>query len=311
MPRETGAGLAEDRRDRDVLFHHRHVARLAASRLLVVAVQPFLVRHLLRQLADHLALCVERLGEERVARRAQFRRANVLGFHRLKRRRRLHDRGVSLVDLERTKDVTRAGRGFLVDLEPPDETFPLAQILVGDLMTDRAGHAIVRQPIVALAQVRRQVGERFPFAAGQPGFVPHHRHVADGAFVLDERGSGGVIAELAPHTGHPVRIAAGVGHHAGPPVGADRDVLAGRRRDAVVAGKTAIRGLKMRAVVFVGGNVARRHLSGRSGLLRLHARNLDRGDREHQREKGTQGSEHPDSPYQPWSRPPSTQSHST
>ena len=147
MPGEARAGLAKHRRDRHVLLHHRHVTGLAAPRPLVVAVEPFLIRYLLRQFADHPALLVQCLREERVARGAQFRGANLFAFHRLERRRRLHDRGVALVGLERTIDAAFARRRFLIDLEAPDEAFPPAEILLRDLMTDRAGDPIVRQPV--------------------------------------------------------------------------------------------------------------------------------------------------------------------
>src|SRR5439155_2641388 len=93
-------------------------------------------------------------------------------------------------------------------------------------------------------RVGRKVREGFPCAAGQPGFVSHHRHVADGALVLDEPGSGGVIDGFPPYARHPIRIAAGIGHHAGSPVDTDRDVLSGGSGDSVVAGEALIRRLK-------------------------------------------------------------------
>ncbi len=120
-----------------------------------------------------------------------------------------------------------------------------------------------------------------------------------------------MIDGFAPHASHPVRIATGVGHHAGPPVDADRDVLAGRSGDAVVAGDAAVRCLKMRAVVFVRVDVGRRGLPGPRVLWRLRARHLNDGDREHERKKPAHGPEHAMLPYQPWVRLPSAQSHST
>ena len=65
--------LAEHRGGRHVFVDHRHVTRLAAPRLLEVAVEPLLIWHLFREFADHLALRVERLREQRMARGAQLR----------------------------------------------------------------------------------------------------------------------------------------------------------------------------------------------------------------------------------------------
>ena len=57
----------------------------------------------------------------------------------------------------------------------------------------------------------------------------------------------GMVDRFAAHARLPVRVARGVGHHARAPVEADRDVFAGRRGQAVVAGDAAVGGLKMRA----------------------------------------------------------------
>ena len=79
-----------------------------------------------------------------------------------------------------------------------------------------------------------------PSPPAQLGFVARHRHVADGALVLDVRGRGRMVDGFAAHAGLPVGIAR-IRHHAGAPVEADRDVLAGRRGEAVVAGDATVR----------------------------------------------------------------------
>ena len=59
----------------------RHVTGLAAALFLVErAVLPFLVVHLLGKRSDHLAIRTERLGNERVARRAQLGLPDVRGL---------------------------------------------------------------------------------------------------------------------------------------------------------------------------------------------------------------------------------------
>ena len=73
VPRKPAAWFAEHGRNGDVFFDARHVAVLAAAGFLVVAVEPFLIRHLLRQFADDLALRVEGRGEQGMAGCAQFR----------------------------------------------------------------------------------------------------------------------------------------------------------------------------------------------------------------------------------------------
>ena len=93
-----------------VLVDHRHVARLAALLFrLVRAVLPLEVHHLLGKLSDHLALRIERLGDERVAGRAQFGLPDVVALRRLELRRRPHDRRQTLLDVERTEDRPRRG----------------------------------------------------------------------------------------------------------------------------------------------------------------------------------------------------------
>src|SRR5262245_30137605 len=87
VPRKTHSRLAEDRGDPHLCFDHRHVARLTTACALEVAVLPLLVRHLFRQLADDLALRIQGLGDERMARGAQLRRLDVFALCRFEGRR--------------------------------------------------------------------------------------------------------------------------------------------------------------------------------------------------------------------------------
>ena len=128
---------------------------------------PLEIGHLLGDLADHFAARTERFREERVARRAQLRLPDVRGLRLPELRRGVHDRRQSLVDLERAED-----RPGLVDprglAERPHGAHDVAagearrrsQLLAGDLVTDGAGHAVVREPVVpGGARSHRQVRE--------------------------------------------------------------------------------------------------------------------------------------------------------
>ena len=310
MPRNARTALAQHRGNWRVLLHLGHVAGLTTARFLVFAVQPLLIRDLFGELADHVALRVESLRQQRVARGAQFRGTHVLAFGRPERRRRPHDRRASFVDLERAVDMALPGQRLLVDLEAANEAVASAQILIRDLVAHRAGHTVVRQSIVQRIQVGREMRKRIPVAARKPGFVSHHRHVADGAFVLDVRGCHWMIERLTPHGGHPVGVAGGIRHHTGPPVGADRNILAGRGRHAVVARDAPVRCLEVCAVCPARGDLDDGAVSRRRRLLRIRARHQDDDDRQHQRQKRAQRSQHARLHYQPCRRLPSTQSHS-
>jgi hypothetical protein len=72
---------------------------------------------------------------------------DVFALGRLECRRRVHDGLVAFLDLERTEDTALARQGLFVDLEPADETLTGSKVLIADLMTHRAGNAIVGQTV--------------------------------------------------------------------------------------------------------------------------------------------------------------------
>ena len=63
-------------------------------------------------------------------------------------------------------------------------------------MAHRARHPVVReQRLVVAVGVDGQMREDLPFLAGRICGGPRHRHVADGAFVLNIGGRGRMIAD--------------------------------------------------------------------------------------------------------------------
>src|SRR6266849_6784180 len=70
--------------------------------------------------------------------------------------------------------------------------------------------------------------------------------MADGALVLDMAGCLRMIDRFAANAGLPVRVARGVGHHAGPPVDPDRNILSRWSRELVMTGNASVGRLKTR-----------------------------------------------------------------
>src|SRR5205823_6273260 len=165
-------------------------------------------------------------------------------------RRRAHDPGLSGLYFERAvlRPKTFLVRGL--DHKSPDETLSRAELVFGDLMTERTGHAVRRQPVAGLFRIEWQMRENLAFAAAELRFPARHRHVADGALVLDRCPRFGMIHALATHRALPVGVPRGVCHHARPPVETDRDVLARGCREPVVAGNAAVGSLEVLLVPF-------------------------------------------------------------
>ena len=132
-----------------------HVAALAALRVAIFAVQPLLIRHLLRQLADRFAGLVERRGEQRVARRAELRPLDVRASRRHEARRRAHDRLSARDRPSYGPNSGRAPRLVRAISKPPSKLACSPRFVGGDLMADGARHAVD-----ARAHARR-VGARF------------------------------------------------------------------------------------------------------------------------------------------------------
>ena len=147
----------------------------------------------------------------------------------------LHERRTARVYLEWAEDVRTVRSAHRADRKAAGETRPLAEALVGDLVADRAGHPVERE-LGGRCSGRHggEVGEDDALLSVLLGEVARHRHVARGALVFDFGLGIRVVHHFAAHGGLPVGVAGGVRHHRGAPVAAERDVLAGRRHDAVV-----------------------------------------------------------------------------
>ena len=152
-------------------------------------------------------------------------------FGRLKLRRRSHDgRRALRRSANGPKIGARRGRRPGDD-EPADEALARSELVARNLMAHRAGHAVVRQPVlVRRARSTGRCANTWPLRPFGARRRARHRHVADRALILDVRGSARVVDRFAADTRLPVRIARRVRHHRRAPVDADRHVLARRAR---------------------------------------------------------------------------------
>ncbi len=239
VPRHRLAGHTEDARDRHLAFDHRHVAALTAADAGKRAVLPLEVGHLLGQLAHHLTVGIESVGEEGVAGGADLRALDVVALCGQKTGGGTHQAGSTGIDFVRPEDLPLALGGGGVETEACREAGALAEILVLDLMTDGTRYAVNGQNI---AVAEGKVAEDLALASFGIGLEARHRHVAGRALVLDRGRGGRVNQRLAFHGGVPVGVAGRVGHHRAAPADADRDILTGRSHEAVVAGHAALRG---------------------------------------------------------------------
>src|SRR5258708_26592481 len=112
-------------------------------------------------------------------------------------------------------------------------------------MTHRAGDSVFGGSLVVGVRIKWKMREDLSLAVLGLGLQMNDGHVADRAFVLDYRLRLRMIERFAPHTSLPVWIAGRIRHHAGAPIEADGDVLAGFRFHSIVAGNAAVRGMKL------------------------------------------------------------------
>jgi hypothetical protein len=105
--------------------------------------------------------------------------------------------------------------------ETTDEAVASPELVLGDLMAQRARDAVGGEPVPVLAGVERQMSEDPPFMACHLGLKASHGHVTDAALVLNRRAGLGMIDGFTSHSGLPVRITAGIGHHRRTPIESD------------------------------------------------------------------------------------------
>jgi hypothetical protein len=146
--------VGKDPRHGGLPFHHGHVAVLAGGVPGVGAVLPFQVRRLLRELSHLLTVRVQGVGEQGVAAGAELGALNVDRLPGQELRRRPHDPGAPLVNLEGAVDPPLPHGGGLVDGVAPREALPPPQVAVLDLMADGAGNAVHGQMSVGPPESR-------------------------------------------------------------------------------------------------------------------------------------------------------------
>ena len=247
MPVHAVAHRAEYPRDRRWLGHFRHVARLTALSVVELAVQPLLIRHLLRQAADRLPVRPQRLRQKRVTRGAELRLADMRGLRRpISFGGTEHDAPMTGLQFERPVLGSRIGPGGRLHDEAAVVALARSEALGADLMAHGARDAVGRLTPFLFVGRERQMREHAPLFAAQLRLVPRNRHMADRALVLDRRRCARVVHRLAADTRLPVRVARGIGHDARAPVEADRHVVARCGEQSVVARDAPIRRVEFR-----------------------------------------------------------------
>ena len=137
-------------------------------------------------------------------------------------------------------------RGRTVMLETgghrPIGAVPRAVVKIVDVKCPASGEAV----LLGRDRSAWQQAEHRATSAAHDCGRPRHRHVADGAFVLDFRLRTRMVEDLAADRGHPVRVARGIRHHRRPPGSADRHVFTGGGGQSVVARQAIVRSEKRR-----------------------------------------------------------------
>src|SRR5215471_3676124 len=133
-----------------------------------------------------------------------------------------------------------------INYEVADKAGSSAEILFGNLVTNRTGDAICGFGITSLVRIKGEMRKDFLLFSSGKGFVVRHRHVAARTFVLNVCAGARMVNCLSPNAGLPVGITRRVGHYAGTPVDANGEVLACFRFHTVVTCNAPVRGLKKR-----------------------------------------------------------------
>ena len=153
------------------------------------AVPPFLIVHLLRQRSDDLSVGTEGLGDERVAGGAELGLLDVRRLLLLEPGHRVHDAAAAGIDGERAEGAAGVPSGERRgDDEVAVEALARAEPVGGDLVADRARHAVAGQRVECGARVAgriREMREDRALSAGRVRDLLRRRQVAGRALVLD------------------------------------------------------------------------------------------------------------------------------
>src|SRR5882724_9130703 len=121
-------------------------------------------------------------------------------FSRTKSRgRSMHNPLPSVVDCKRTVLRVLALRRRRINHESAVETFRAAQLVLRNLMTHRARHAILSLSVILFVLVKRKMQKNLSLATVHLGLKSSNRHVANRTFILDRRNRFRMIDRFAPH----------------------------------------------------------------------------------------------------------------
>src|SRR5690242_2926011 len=139
--------------------------------------------------------------------------------------RGLHDALLSRLNRKRTVFRMGSGRSRGFDHKSAIETLPSSQLFPADLVTHRAGHAILSRSRFFGVSLERQMGEDLTFAALPFCLVVRHGHVASGADVFDIGARFRMVDRFSPYTALPIRVTRRIRHHAGTPIESNGDIF--------------------------------------------------------------------------------------
>ncbi len=258
VSRNLVSRLAQHRADRHGHVDNGHVAPLAAIRLSIGALLPFQIGHLLGELADDAAVAIDRGGEQGVTGGAQLGALDVLSRGRRERRCRAHDPLEPGVDLVRPVDLPLLRQRRLDEIAAI-ETGVFAQVLLRDLVTDRAGDAVPGDLLLVRREALFEIPENLAGTAVCHGLRPEHGHVTDRAGVLDRGLQLRMIRDLPAHRRLPIRILCGKGHQGRAPGMADRQRVACGVDHVAVAADALVGGDERGPGLITGGCRRGRH----------------------------------------------------
>src|SRR6266478_1417180 len=101
------------------------------------------------------------------------------------RRRGMHNALPSVVDCKRTVLRVLALRRWRINHESTIETFRRPELVLRNLMTHRARHAILGLRVILFVLIEWKMRKNLSLVAFHLGLKARNRHVADRTFVLD------------------------------------------------------------------------------------------------------------------------------
>src|SRR5882762_9010791 len=129
-------------------------------------------------------------------------------FSRTKSRgRSMHNPLPSVVDCKRTILRVLALRRRRINHESTVETFRRAQLVLRNLMTHRARHAIFGLRVILFVLIEWKMRKNLTLATFHLGLKARNRHMADRTLVLDGSNRLRMIHRFEAHASLPVRIA--------------------------------------------------------------------------------------------------------